>query len=140
MILRVGMFLMGMMIIVALGAGTLFHFTGVLVVDVKNNDHHIYAPVPMLLVRGVVKALPMHTHIEVPAEVREHADMIRAMARALEGCPDGNFVEVETPREKVLVKKEGQNLYVDAVTQRDEVHLQIPINATGSLLADLVQK
>jgi hypothetical protein len=140
MILRAGLFLMGIMVVVAVGAGILFHYTGVLVVDVKNKDHHIYAPVPMLLMRGAVHAFPLHTRIQVPGEVRKHADMIQAMAQALDGCPDGDFVEVETPREKVLVRKEGRNLYVDAVTKREEIHLQIPINATGSLLADLAEK
>lgn len=140
MILRAGLFMIGLMAVVALGAGILFHYTGVLVVDVKNGEHHIYAPVPMLLVRGAVQAFPTHSRIHVPAEVREHADMIQAMARALDGCPDGDFVEVSTPRENVLIKKEGSNLYVDVVSKREEVHLQIPITATGSLLADLAEK
>ena len=140
MILRAGLFIVGLMTVFALGAGILFHYTGVMVVDVKNSDHHIYVPVPMLLVRAAVSAFPSHARIHVPANVREHADTIHAMASALEGCPDGDFVEVVTPREKVLVKKEGRNLHVDVVTRKEEVHLQIPINATGSLLADLAQK
>lgn len=140
MILRVGVFMMSLAAMFMLGAGILFHYTGVMVVDVKNNEHHIYAPIPMLLVRGAVSAIPTRAHIKIPAEVRQHADMIEKMAQALDGCPDGDFVQVETAKENVLIKKEGRNLYVDVVTRKEEVHLQIPINATGSLIADLAEK
>lgn len=141
MILRLGFFLMGLMATVFLAAGILFYFTGIFVVDVtdKVSNHRIYAPVPMLLVRGALRVLPVKSkmHVHVPANVSEHRDLILAASRALEDCPDGTFVEVESRRDNVSVRKEGRNLYVDVTSPREEVHLQIPISATGATVADL---
>jgi len=142
MILRLGFFLMGLMATVALAAGILFYFTGIFVVDVtdKVSNHRIYAPVPMLLVRGALRVLPVKSKMHVPAKVSEHRELILAAARTLEDCPDGTFVEVESRRDNVSVKKEGRNLYIDVSSPREEVHLQIPIKATGATVADLTMQ
>lgn len=141
MVLKVGFLLVGLMATFLLAAGTLFHFTGVLVVNVKDKDHHIYLPVPMLLVRGAIRMIPekAQAQIHAPDELRQNRAAILAAAKALVNCPDGNFVEVESRDQTVEITKKNGNLYVDVTSPQEEVHLQVPIEATGATLADLSQ-
>lgn len=122
-----------------LAVGALFYFTGVLVVDVrdKRHDNHIFVPVPMLLVRSVAHFLPDDVHGRAPLELRENSDLVLAASRALQDCPDGEFVRVESLDKNVLIRKDGDELIIDADTPRKEVHIRIPLDATGETLAEL---
>lgn len=118
-------------------AGIVIQKTGVLIVDVQNEDGRIFLPVPMLLVNTALNFVPVAGHVKLPNELSTHSDLVQAAANELMLCPDGAFVEVITPREKISVSKKGANIIVDVKSQDEKVYVQIPIKATGKVLAKL---
>ena len=139
MILRLTAIFLACIAALMLAVGALFYFTGVLVVDVRDKRHHdhVFVPVPMLLVRGLVHFLPGDTRIRAPRPFRENRDLVLAASRALKDCPDGEFVRVESPNKNVLIRKDGDELIIDADSPDDEVHIRVPLDATGETLAEL---
>jgi len=142
MILRVTAIFLACIAALMLAFGALFFFTGVLMVDMRDKRHndHIFVPVPMLLVRGVAHYLPGDRHIRAPLELEENRDLVLAASRALQDCPDGEFVRVESPGKNVLIRKDGDELIIDADSPSKEVHIRIPLGATGETLAELAGK
>jgi len=118
-------------------AGIVIQKTGVLIVDVQNRDGHIFLPIPMLLVNTALNFAPVTDHVNIPDELNTHSDLVQAAANELMRCPDGPFVEVTTPQEKVLITKKGANIIVDIKSQDEKVYVQIPIKATGKVFAKL---
>jgi hypothetical protein len=139
MILRLTAIFLACIAALILAVGALFYFTGVLVVDVrdKRHDNHVFVPVPMLLVRGVAHFLPSHARVHTPLHLRENRDLVLAASRALQDCPDGEFVRVESPDKNILIRKDGDELILDADTPDQELHIRVPLDATGETLAEL---
>ncbi|MCI0413088.1 hypothetical protein L0222_09835 [bacterium] len=118
-------------------AGIVIQKTGVLIVDVQSRDGHMFLPVPMLLVNTALNFAPVTDRVNLPNELNEHSDLIQAAANELMRCPDGPFVEVNTPDEKVWIAKKGANIIVDVKSEDEKVYVQIPIQATGKVIAKL---
>jgi invasion protein IalB len=118
-------------------AGIVIQKTGVMIVDVQSKDGRIFLPIPMLLLNTAVSFASMTGHVNIPDELNTHSDVVQAAADELMRCPDGPFVEVITPREKVLVSKKGANIIVDVKSEDEKVYVQIPIQATGKVFAKL---
>jgi len=123
-------------------AGTVGVFTiqsGLLVVDVRDkvHDQRVYIPVPMFLINTGVAMVPSDRLQEFQQELGPHAELLQAAGRELLNCPDGSFVEVESPDAQVSIAKKGRNLYVDVNSREETVHIQIPIASTANVLAQL---
>jgi hypothetical protein len=63
--------------------------------------------------------------------------VFQAATNELVNCPDGPLVEVDSPRDKVLIEKRGANLIIDVKSDHEKVFLQIPIQASGKAIAQL---
>ncbi len=120
-------------------AGVIVQQTGLLIVDVKNRDHRVFVPVPMILVTAGLNLIPVSARFDIPEEFNHHSDLLQAAANELLNCPDGPFVEVETRNETVLIEKVENNILVEVNTPDEQVHLQIPIKATGKVFAQLAR-
>ena len=118
-------------------AGIVIQRTGVLIVDVKSEDGRVFLPIPMLLVNTALNFAPVTGHLKIPDELNTHSDIVQAAANELMRCPDGPFVEVITPDERVLVTKQGANIIVDVKSEDEKVYVKIPIQATGKVFAKL---
>jgi invasion protein IalB len=118
-------------------AGIVIQKTGLLIVDVQRKDGRIFLPIPMLLANTAVNFVPLTGHVNIPDELSTHSDILQAAADELMRCPDGPFVEVTTPDEKVLVTKKGANIIVDVKSEEEKVYVRIPIQATGKVFAKL---
>jgi hypothetical protein len=118
-------------------AGIVIQKTGVLIVDVQSKDGRVFLPIPMLLVNTALNFVPVMGHVKILDELSTHSDIVQAAADELMRCPDGPFVEVTTPDEKVLVTKKGANIIVDVKSEEEKVYVRIPIQATGKVFAKL---
>lgn len=118
-------------------AGIVIQKTGVLIVDVQSKDGRVILPIPMLLLNTAVNFASMTGEVSIPDEFNTHSDVVQAAANELMRCPDGPFVEVTTPNERVLVSKKGSNIIVDVKSEDEKVYVQIPIQATGKVFAKL---
>jgi invasion protein IalB len=118
-------------------AGIVIQKTGVMIVDVQSKDGRVFLPIPMLLVNTALNFAPVTSHVNIPDELNTHSDIVQAAANELMRCPDGPFVEVITPNERVLVTKQGANIIVDVKSEDEKVYVKIPIQATGKVFAKL---
>ena len=137
MFLKLGVIFLAFGVSLFAVAGIVIQQTGLLIVDVQDRDGRIFLPIPMLLVNTVVAVAPIADHLKVPHEIHRHSDLISAAANELMLCPDGPFVEVNGPREHVLISKTGGNIIVDVQSDEEKIYVQIPIKATGKTVAKL---
>lgn len=118
-------------------AGIVVQKTGLLIVDVQDRDGRVFLPIPMLLVNGALSFAPLNDKVSVPHEFQNHSDLLEAAASELSRCPDGPFLEVDSPDTKVLIEKRGQNMIVNVNSDSEKIYIQIPIRATGKTIAKL---
>jgi invasion protein IalB len=137
MLMKLGILFLAIGFTFAAMAGIVIQKTGVMIVDVQSKDGHVFLPIPMLLVNTALNFATVSGHVNIPDELKTHSDIVQAAANELMRCPDGPFVEVTTPREKVLVTKKGANIIVDVKSENEKVYVQIPIQATGKVFAKL---
>lgn len=107
-------------------------------VDEKRvNGSHIHVALPALVLPLGLKLVPDRQLQKVPAELRRWLPVIRAAAEELERCPDGPFVEVDNPREKVSIVKRGDSLVIDVDSSRETVHVSVPLKTILALAREL---
>jgi hypothetical protein len=114
-------------------AGTALQ-SGVLVVDVRDNGHHIVLPVPLGLARMALGFVPqdkvqLHTQI-----APEHAQLARKLVAALADAPDAELVRVEQDDQQVVIAKKGGVIQVHVQQADQDVHLELPLQAALLLM------
>ena len=124
---------------VMLGGAVLYSGGAVNVsVDEKRADgHHIHVLVPAMVLPLGLKFIPNRHLQKAPPELRRWLPAIEAAAEELERCPDGPFVEVDNPNEKVSIAKRGDSLEIDVDSPRETVHVSFPLKTVLSLVREL---
>jgi hypothetical protein len=112
------------------------------IVDVHEHGKsgvHLTVPVPISLVQTALTLAPEDARrVELPPEAVEHAAAARALVDELRRQPDFELVRVEERDERVLVRKEGDELRVDVDGARGEtVHVRLPLRAASEMLSRL---
>lgn len=123
------------------GAAALFSADYV-IVDVHErgpNGIHLTVPVPITLAQAALAVAPEDARrLELPPEAVEHAGAARRFVEELRRQPDFELVRVEEADERVLVRKQGDELRVDVEGGRGEtVHVRLPLTAAAELLGRL---
>jgi hypothetical protein len=137
MFVKIGILLLALGISLFAVVGIVIQQTGLMIVDVQDRDRHIFLPIPMIFVNTALKLTPIASHIDIPDRVNRHYMSLQDAATELSKCPDGPLVEVQDRRDNVMIEKRGANLIVDVKSDHENVHLQIPIQATGKAIAQL---
>jgi len=128
--------ILGFCFLMFVGMGIVVYQSGILIVNVhdKAAGKHIFVPVPMLLADFGLNFVPNHARMRIHDEVGPHSKMVAAMAEQLSRCPDGTFVEVESGRDHVVVRKSGGDLIVEVNSENEEVYLQLPLKPVGRII------
>jgi len=137
MFVKLGVLLLALGISVFAITGIVIQQTGLMIVDVQDRDGHIFLPIPMIFVNTALRFTPIAAHVKVPQEFNRHYAAVQAAANELLNCPDGPFVEVDSPKDQVRITKQGANIIIDVKSDKEKVFVQIPIEATGKTLAQL---
>jgi len=137
MLMKLGILFLAIGFSLVAVAGIVIQQTGVLIVDVQSKDGHVFLPIPLLLVNTALNFASVSDRVNLPEQLDTHSDLIQAAANELLHCPDGPFVEVNSPHDKVLISKKGANIIVDVNSREEKVYVQIPIKATGKVFAKL---
>ncbi|MBD3162527.1 MAG: hypothetical protein GF346_09205 [Candidatus Eisenbacteria bacterium] len=135
-----GFLLISAVTIGAIGA-TVFD-AGMLVVQVREEGgSDVSIKVPAVLVHAAVRLVPNRCFEEARAEMGAEYDRVRPAVRALwrelEDVPDFVLVEVAGRDEQVLVRKQSGRLVIDVDSDRERVHLVIPLRTVDSILGRL---
>ena len=139
-----GKFMMGALYTTMIGGAVLFH-EGAITVNVKETKldgkgQHVFVVAPAAIVPWALKVIPERHMPRLPQEARDALPAIQAAADELERIPDTVLVEVEGKREHVKVAKEGGYLVVDVISDREEVHVSVPIRAARHTLEELLER
>ena len=100
-------------------------------VDTTGEDEvHLMVPVPVDLVRTAAIFMPEECQdIKLSAEEMPfRPENLDKLARALAEAPDGIYVNVESPREKVRIAKSGDKFEIHVVTPEEKVSVVLPVD------------
>lgn len=112
-------------------------FIGVRVHEKKPDGTNLRLYVPAVLVPLGVRLAPERELAQAMSRAREFLPAMRIAAEELERIPDGLLVEVNRPREHVLIVKSGGSLVVDVDSDRETVHVSVPLKMVRNLTRDL---
>lgn len=112
-------------------------FIGVRVHEKKPDGTNLRLYVPAILVPLGVRIAPERDLERAMSHAREFLPAMRVAAEELERIPDGPLVEVDSAREHVLIAKRGGSLVVDVDSDRETVHVSVPLRTVRNLARDL---
>jgi hypothetical protein len=134
--------LQGTVAMVAL-TGAFVYSLGAVRVEVRekqpNGDHiHLILPAAVLPIGAAIA--PREKIEEAARQVQPWLPTIRAASEELQRCPDTTFIEVENPREHVTIRKIGNALVIDVDSERETVHVSVPLKALEYTVGQLASK
>jgi len=109
-------------------------------VDTAGEDEvHLIVPVPVDLVRGAAAFMPDECReMKLTAEeLPFRTENLDKLAKALAEAPDGEYVNVETPAEKVRIAKAGSKFEIQVKTPEERINVVLPVEFIGDCLHSL---
>jgi hypothetical protein len=139
-----GKFMMGALYTTMIGGAVLFH-EGAITVNVKEmkkdgEAQRVFVVAPAAIVPWAIKLMPQGHMPRLPEEARLALPAMQAAVDELERIPDTVLVEVDSRDEHVKVSKEGGYFIVDVKSDREEVHVSVPIRAARHTLEELLER
>jgi hypothetical protein len=125
---------------VALAGVYVFH-EGVIRVDVDEkcaNGSHVHVWVPATAVPIGLRVVPFHNIEKVAAQARPFLPALREVAKELKKYPNAELVDVRDAEQHVRVSVRQGKVYVDAVTDTENIHGSVPVE-TLSDVADRLE-
>ena len=111
-----------------LTAGWVFH-EGVVRVDVdeaKPDGAHVHFWVPATTVSAGMRLTPRHYLRQAAEQSRPFLPVLREVAKELRKYPDAELLDVRDSQNHVTMVVRDGRLYLDAVTDADNVHISFP--------------
>lgn len=123
---------------VALGSAYVFH-EGVIRIDVDENHNggsHIHFWMPATTVSMGLRLAPRHCLERAAAQSRPFLPLLREIAKELEKYPNAELLDVHDASDHVRVGVHNGKLYIDAVTDTDNIHIHCP----AAIIADVADR
>ena len=121
-------------------AATAVYRAGTLAVEVHEKGpggSDVTLRLPGILVDVAARFVPSQACRSIPPELRAYGPAIREAAFELARGPDGVFVQIDSPEEKLSIAKEGGDLVVHVTSSRETVRVGIPLRTAASALGRL---
>ncbi len=132
--------LLGLGTFAAVTGAYIFH-EGVIRVNVDENrldGSHVHVWIPATAVPVGLAVVPRH-HLEKAArQARPFLPMLRELSKELKKYPDAELVDVRDADQHVRITVRDGKLYVDAVTDSEDIHVSFPTE-TISDVADRLE-
>ena len=134
MFIKLGIILLAPLFLMAgvLGA------TGVLLVDVQEGGPdgvHFVVPVPLVAAQFALTFLPDDCKYVEASDIAPYVPVAEMVVKELRRAPDFVLAEIEDGRDRVLVRKVGDELQVEVTSGRDEgVSCRLPLDGVLTLL------
>jgi hypothetical protein len=91
-------------------------------------------PVPVGLIHAALRFADFDDHGSLDPEVKRLWPVARAALAEIEAAPDCVLVEVRSPDEHVVIRKQDGRIVVDVDSREEQVHVALPSDALGDLL------
>lgn len=98
---------------------------------------HIRLIVPAVAAPIAMQFAPKRELQKAIEEAGPYLPAIKIALEELAKCPDGPFVQVTGPREKVNIAKQGDALVIDVDDEGETVHVSVPLKAVGVVISQL---
>jgi len=115
--------------ILALSGAYVFH-EGVIRVDVdetRGDCHHVHVWVPATVVPIALQVVPRVKLQQAAEQVRPYLPLLREIAKELQKYPNAELVDVQQPGQHVHVSVHDSRIFVDAVSDEDNIHVRVPV-------------
>lgn len=113
---------------------------GVIHVDVdtiEDGGTHVHFWVPATVVPAALQFTPRHKLREAAEHVKPLLPALRILSKELEHYPDGDFVEIHDPDQRVKIHTQNGSLLIDVDAPGENVHLRVPIKTLGNVAREL---
>ena len=110
---------------------------GVRVHEKKPDGTNLRLYVPAILVPAAVKLAPAQELDRAMHHAKEFLPALGIAADELQRIPDGPLVEVDSSREHVRIVKSGGSLVIDVDSNRETVHLSVPLKTVSKVAREL---
>jgi hypothetical protein len=103
----------------------------------KPGGEHIRLVVPAVAAPIAMQFAPKRDLQRAVEDAGPYLPAIKIALEELAKCPDGPFVQVTSPHEKVNISKQGDALVIDVDDEGETVHISVPLKAAGVVVAQL---
>ncbi len=129
-------FVIGTLVLLGL-VGYSFGAISVSVTEKQPGGHHLWVPVPALVVPVGLRFVPREDLREAAAKLRPWLPAIRAASVELEKCDDARLVEVKNHEEHVTIEKHGGYLVIDVDSEEEKVHVSVPLAIAAEAVEEI---
>lgn len=122
-------------------AGVYVFHEGVIRVDVdesRGSGEHVHFWVPATVVPVGLHVVPRDKLRQAASQARPYLPLLREVAKELKKYPNAELVDVRGDSEHIRISVRDGKLYIDAVTDSDNVHVSFPAE-TISDVADRLE-
>jgi hypothetical protein len=122
-------------------AGVYVFHEGVIHVAVDQNrtgGTHVHLWVPATVVPVGLHVVPLQNLRQAAAQARPYLPMLRELAKELKKYPNAELVDVRNSTDHVRISARDGKLFIDSVTDTDNVHVSVPVE-TISDVADRLE-
>jgi hypothetical protein len=119
----------------ALTTAYVFH-EGVIRVDVdehRSGGSHVHFWVPATTVSVGLRLVPRHHLQQAAAQARPYLPVLRELSKELKKCPNAELLDVRDSSEHVRITAKDGKLYLDAVSDSDNVHIAFPVETIADV-------
>lgn len=131
---------LGLGAFVAVAGAYVFH-EGVIRVDVdesRGDCHHVHVWVPATVVPVALHVVPRQQLERAADRARPFLPLLREVAKELRKYPNAELVDVRDSEEHVHVSVRDAHLYIDTVSDGNNIHVTLPVE-TISDIADRLE-
>jgi hypothetical protein len=127
---------LGLGAMVAVAGAYVFH-EGVIRVDVdenRANGSHVHVWVPATVVPVGLRVVHAHNLEQAARQARPFLPALRELSKELENYPSAELVDVRDTRQHVRITVHDSMLYVDAVSEDENIHVSFPVETIRDLV------
>jgi len=131
---------LGLGAFVAVAGAYVFH-EGVIRVDVdesRGDCNHVHFWVPATVVPVALQVVPRQQLERAASQARPFLPMLREVSKELRKYPNAELVDVRDSQEHVHISVRDAHLYIDAVSDGNNIHVSFPVE-TISDVADRLE-
>lgn len=122
-------------------AGVYVFHEGVIRVDVDETSgkaNHVHFWVPATVVPVGLRCVPKDKLEQAAAQARPYLPLLRELSKELKKYPNAELVDVRDDSQHIRITLHDSKLYVDAVSDTENVHVSFPVE-TISDVADRLE-
>jgi hypothetical protein len=129
----------GIALVFALGVVSTYFYVqhqGFIVVRVQEDSGHgsdVALKIPACLVDCGLPFVAREKFRSHTRQLGEHGEILRTALRELKDIPDCELVSVDSPDERVRIRKVGKDFVIDVDDHGDKVHVSVPVRVADKV-------